>query len=133
MYFLPEFEFTGEVNMPKYQMCKVSCNTFDVINVYRSKEAETVQFLNDLGKLASGPKPCFLVGDFNINIFNEAQHPIVRKISSCGFQQIVSSPTHLAGGLLDHAYVKKIPFQPQIAINFQFYSDHAHVALIKPS
>ena len=132
-YFLPEFELAGEVNTQNYQICKVSSKNFDVINVYRSKGAETVHFLNDLGKLASGQKPCFLVGDFNINFLKEGQHPIILKITSCGFRQIVSLPTHTAGGLLDHVYVKNIPFQPQININFPFYSDHAHVAIVKPS
>ena len=84
-YFLPEFELAGEVNTQNYQICKVSSKNFDVINVYRSKGAETAHFLNDLGKLASGRKPCFLVGDFNINFLKEGQHPIVLKITSCAF------------------------------------------------
>ena len=132
-YFLPEFHLTGEINSPKYQMCKVSCKNFDVVNIYRSQGAVSKDFISDLGKLAAGKKPCFLVGDFNINFLEESHHPIIKKILSCGFRQIVDSPTHSAGGLLDHAYVKNIPFEPKAAINFPFYSDHAHVSIIKPS
>ena len=131
-YFLPEFRLTGEINALKYQMCKVSCKNFDVINIYRSKDADNAHFLKDLGQLAKGPKPCFLVGDFNINVLKESLHPVVKKISSCGFQQLVGYPTHSAGGLLDHVYVENIPFQPDIGINFPFYSDHANVTVVKP-
>ena len=131
-YFLPEFQFTGEINSQKYQMCRVSCKNFDVINIYRSQDADNPDFLKDLGKLAQGPKPCILVGDFNINFLKESHHPIVKKILSCGFQQLVTFPTHSAGGLLDHIYVKRIPFQPEVIINFPFYSDHAHVTAMKP-
>ena len=113
-------------------MCKVSCKNFDVINIYRSNGADTVKFLSDLGKLASGKKPCFLVGDFNVNYLKESHHPIVKKIVSCGFKQVVAHPTHEAGGLLDHVYLKNIPFQPEILIDFPFYSDHAQVRVIKP-
>ena len=132
-YFHPEFELNGEINTQKYQMCKVSCKNYDVINLYRSQHADNASFLKDLGQLAQGPKPCFLVGDFNINIFKEPHHPVVRKISKCGFQQLVDSPTHSAGGLLDHVYVKKIPFQPAVEASFSFYSDHAYVTVMKPS
>ena len=132
-YFHPEFELNGEINTQKYQMCKVSCKNYDVINLHRSQHADNASFLKDLGQLAQGPKPCFLVGDFNINIFKEPHHPVVRKISKCGFQQLVDSPTHSAGGLLDHVYVKKIPFQPAVEASFSFYSDHAYVTVMKPS
>ena len=113
-------------------MQKVSCNNYDVINVYRSKEANRMDFLNDLGSLARGPKPCFIVGDFNIDYLKDPNNSIIQKISSCDFQQIVEEPTHSAGGLLDHVYVKNSPWLPDISINFPFYTDHAAIAIIKP-
>ena len=131
-YFQNGFEPTGEFNCTNYQILRVSCQFYDVINVYRSQNANKNEFLRDLGSLARGGKPCFIVGDFNIDILKFPQDPVLVKISSCGFEQIVHGSTHAAGGLLDHVYIKKVPWKPNVSIRFPFYSDHALVFVQKP-
>ena len=85
--------------------------------------------MNDLGKLAKAPGPCYIVGDFNLNFMHNPQDQLIKKILSNGFKQIVSEPTHIAGSLLDHVYVKRVSQEPKIALNFLYYSDHAAVSV----
>ena len=113
-------------------MSKISGKNYDVVNVYRSRNCNKQDFLKDLGSLAGGPKPCFIVGDFNIDCLTAPDDIIVKKITSSGFKQLVTSSTHDEGGALDHVYCKKVPFEPQMNVDFPFYSDHAMISIKKP-
>ena len=131
-YYRTGFQVSGTINTNSYQMSKVSGKNFDLVNVYRSQGANKTDFLRDLGSLVQGIKPCFIVGDFNVNFLQEPKDPIINKITSNGFKQIVMDPTHIEGGLLDHVYIRRIPFEPHVYLNFPFYSDHAAVSVVKP-
>ena len=69
-YFSNEFRIVKEINKDFYQMSKVSSEEFDVVNVYCSRGANRNNFLQDLGNMARGLSPIFIVGDFNLNFFN---------------------------------------------------------------
>ena len=45
-----------------------------------------------------------IVGDFNIDALDPENHYLSEVLSS--YKMIVNEPTHLAGGLLDHVYLK---------------------------
>ena len=130
-YFKSMFKITGAISKNLYQLSKVSCQEYDVINIYCSRGANKAEFLNDLGSLARGARPCFILGDFNINYFNDPKDMIIRKITSCGFDQLVEVPTHKEGGLLDHVYTKKLPWKVEIDVNHPYYSDHAAISIVK--
>ena len=131
-YFEAGFQISGAVNTEHYQISKVSGVNFDVVNVYCSRGLDKKQFLNDLGSFARGTKPCFIVGDFNVDFLKEPKDPIIKKIVSSGFKQMVTGPTHIEGSLLDHVYMKgRPPFDLQVHTDFTFYSDHAAVSLVK--
>ena len=129
-YYRSNFQVSGTVNKELYQMSRVSSKDLDVINIYISRGANKAQFIQDLGSLARGPKPSIIVGDFNIDLLNHPEDSISKKIISCGFKQIVSSPTHIMGGLLDHIYIKKPTKNFQVVMNFPYYSDHASLSLV---
>ena len=131
-YFSDEFQVSGTVNKEYYQMSKVAGNEFDIVNIYCSQGANKAEFLRDLGKMAGSPKPCFIVGDFNINYLRVPHEMIVNKIQSCGYKQLVQHPTHIAGGLLDHVYVKRLSWDPEVYLNFPYYTDHAAISIVKP-
>ena len=113
-------------------MSKVTSKEFDVVNVYCSQGANKAEFLKDLGSLAGMARPCFITGDFNVNFLREPKDTIVTKILSCGFKQIVRSPTHTEGGLLDHVYMKRVTWEPEVCLNFPYYTDHASISIVKP-
>ena len=129
-YYQSNFQISGTINKELYQMSRVSSGDLDVINIYLSRGASKAQFLQDLGTLAKGPKPCIIVGDFNIDLLKQPEDCITRKITSCGYKQIISSPTHVMGGALDHIYVKKPTKNYHVEINFPYYSDHASLSLV---
>ena len=111
-------------------MSRVSSTEMDIINIYCSHGANKGEFVKDLGSLARGPKPCIIVGDFNIDYLRGAE-AIINKITSCGFKQIVTTATHIKGGLLDHVYVKRLPWEPTIEMNFPYFTDHAAISVMK--
>ena len=101
----------------------------NVINIYISRGASKRDFLKDLGALAKGTKPCIIVGDFNIDFLNMPNELIITQIMSNGFTQIVTSPTHDKGGLIDHVYVKNVIENIEVHLSFPFYSDHAAILI----
>ena len=113
-------------------MSRVSCNEFDIVNIYCSSGANKAEFLKQLGSLAGRARPCFIVGDFNVNYLQKPHEAIINKITSCGFKQMVTTATHINGGLLDHVYIKRLSWEPQIHSHFPCYSDHAAITVMQP-
>lgn len=131
-FYKKNFKVSGCINNNLYQMSKVTDGNVSVINVYISHGANKRDFLQDLGTLVMGSKSCFVVGDFNIDFLQNPSDLIVKTMTSNGFKQIVKSPTHNHGGLLDHVYVKQLVKDIDICIDFPFYSDHAMIAVFEP-
>ena len=126
-YYKSDYSVTGSVNKALYQISRVSTNNHHIINLYISRGANKREFLQDLGALAKGNKPCIIVGDFNINFLESPNELIITQITSNGFHQIVTLPTHEKGGLIDHVYIKNVREQIEVSLNFPFYSDHAAI------
>ena len=131
-YYQSDYSVTGTVNKALYQISRVSSNNIHIINLYISRGANKREFLQDLGALAKGKKPCIIVGDFNIDFLNSPNELIITQIISKlilsnGFHQIVTLPTHDKGGLIDHIYIKNVSEQIDVSLNFPFYSDHAAI------
>ena len=131
-YYSSEFKVSGSINKERYQMSKVTSRDFDVVNIYRSQGADKTEFLRDLGGLAGAARPCFIIGDFNVNFLQDPKDMIITKIQSCSFKQIVQSPTHKEGGLLDHAYMKRLSWEPEVHLKFPYYTDHAAISIVRP-
>ena len=100
-YFRSEFKWVRDVKRDKYQMTKITSDTSDIINIYRSESASTLDFNRDLVELFDCHKKTYCLGDFNICFKSEENHPVLRKMSDLGFKQLVQSSTHMAGRLID--------------------------------
>ena len=131
-YYKEEFEVTGVKSRLTYQMCKVSKADFDVINIYRSQDANTVDFLNDLKDLIDNDesRPCIILGDFNWNYPQRQGNCAINLIESWSFHQIIKASTHIGGGLLDHIYIKNFPSLPEALITYPYFSDHAAISIV---
>ena len=103
-YYRGGYYFNKKITRNEYQMTKVISKQFDIINVYRSANAQSTLFINDLTNLISRQKETFLVGDINICYLSELHHPVIQFILSQGFTQLVKRPTHIKGRLIDHIY-----------------------------
>ena len=128
-YHQSGFSLIKEINEANYQITKFSSKDCDIINVYRSEGADTSSFMNHLKSLVQNCNACYIVGDFNIN-FIEINHAIGQWLHLQCFEQLVLSPTHENGSLLDHAYIKS-EFNHQVLLHWPYYSDHAAIRIEK--
>ena len=88
-----------------------------------------MQFLHDLLNLLETEKDMYIAGDFNIDFLDSNPHRIVTAILNAGFDQIVQSPTHRKGNLLDHVYIHSESNLHKVHMHFPYYSDHAALVL----
>ena len=106
-----------------------SYDKFDIIAVYRFSDggnySECVEALIDLINMS---KTTVIVGDINIDILSEPQNQFTAALTSLGFIQKVTSPTHLLGGLIDHIYVRDGDHNSGIVCDVTlhplYFSDH---------
>ena len=70
---------------------------------------------------------CYIVGDFNIDHLSSS-HEIPVWVSNHGFCQLVNTPTHEEGGLLDHVYIKSL-VNHKVHLHWPYYSDHAALCI----
>ena len=127
-YFRDIYSFVADVKKDQYQMTKVSSNALDVINIYRSSNADSTQFLIDFSKIFDFTKPTLVLGDFNICWKLERTHSIMRFMEGKGFQQLVSSVTHMEGRQIDQVFL----FDPEncdtssleVTQQSSYFSDH---------
>ena len=130
-YFQEQYCVSGSVNKELYQMIRVTKGDFHVINVYCSRGANKQHFFNDLMMLTRGTVNCMIVGDFNENFLQEPKTRLIQHMLANNLLQLVDTPTHSEGGLLDHVYVKGSSMTFNIDVNFRYYSDHAAITVEK--
>ena len=46
-----------------------------------------------------------ITGDFNVCLDKQPNNQITKFLCGLGFKQLVTSPTHVLGGRIDHAYI----------------------------
>ena len=87
---------------------------------------ENLEELIDLERLT------VITGDFNVCLDKEPNNPITSFLGGLGFKQLVSKPTHKAGGRIDHAYIRdpnnKVS-DSSVTQYCPYYSDHDALCL----
>ena len=101
--------------------------SFDLILVYRFSENSNVfKFTEEIVKLVNLTKTVIVCGDININLTQFPQNKFSNALFNLGFLQLVNSPTHIQGGIIDHVYF----YSPNMSICSLYkiypvyYSDH---------
>ena len=101
--------------------------------LYRKQASDVHDFVNNLNHIINWYTVDVILGDFNINYFDEKESHNLKNImeSTLGYQQIVSKPTFLSGSLLDHVYIKSNKFKSVYnAVIGVYYSDHDAVKIL---
>ena len=98
--------------------------------MYCSRGAAKQQLLKDLLSLLQGASDVIIVGDFNENFLRNPKSKLIEDMMSQGLSQLVETPTHIEGGLLDHVYVKDAR-RFETAMYFRYYTDHAAIAVVE--
>ena len=101
--------------------------------LYRKQASKVQDFVNDLNHIVNWYTIDVILGDFNINYFDEKESQYLQNIleNTLGYQQIVSKPTFLSGSLLDHVYIKPHKFKSvDNSVIGVYYSDHDAVEIL---
>ena len=101
--------------------------TMNVITIYRRPLQSVSQFSVLLQKLFTNidtARPTVILGDFNINLLETPQHPVVMLFHQHGFQQFVSEPTTDSRSLLDQVYTNIPSSRVSTMVSDCYYSDH---------
>ena len=74
--------------------------------------------------------PHLILGDFNVNFLDNPLPNIISLIEQLNCKQVVTHPTHISGGVIDHIYVSDgLLDKPTINMLSLYYSDHDAILL----
>lgn len=121
-------DFKGEM----FQITKISSADIDVINIYRSPRATNAvdsDLVMRLGNMIDQSRQTIIGGDFNICFQKKRGNIVLVTLESLGFNQLVSTATHIEGGFLDivfsnHNIFKKYEVVTQLYSPYFTYKDH---------
>ena len=113
-----------------FQAVRITLPCLDIIAVYRSPSSDVKECTKAILAGFKRGQKTIVCGDFNVPIIPNKTNYLTGTLSSIGFQQLVSQPTHLQGNLLDHVYVN---FQNgHWFLHSTYYSDHDAICTIIP-
>ena len=101
--------------------------------LYRKQASNVHDFVNNLNHIINSYTIDVILGDFNINYFDEKESNNIKNIleGTLGYQQIVRKPTFLSGSLLDLVYIKSHKFKSVYNnVVGVYYSDHDAVKIL---
>jgi hypothetical protein len=126
-YFNEKFRHERDVKTDTFQITKFTSKNMDSINMYRSQNGNLSNVCDYLTGLINMDKTTVITGDFNLCSVTKGNNKITSFLKALGFKQYVIGPTHIAGGHLDHLYMRQGADQA-VTINAEryspYYSDH---------
>ena len=127
-YKADKFHHKQDFNTANMQITMFSSKSIDVINVYRSSKGNSAELLARLLKMMDAGTPTLITGDFNICFMNNGRNRMSKGLmEDHGMKQLMTEPTHILGGHIDHVYWKDEHQQcisPIIERYSPYYSDH---------
>ena len=105
-YTKGNFQHLHSISEPEYQVTVVSSATLHSIHVYRSARGCSLDLVDSILELLEPDKATVITGDFNICLDKEPKNVITAAFSEVGFKQLVTRPTHVGGGRIDHVYLR---------------------------
>ena len=111
------------------QISKLNSEKLDIIAVYRSSDSSRsnmIDFLSEMRTLISTKNKTLILGDFNFNALCQDQNYILRELENWNFKQLVQTPTHIQGRVIDHCYISNnMPLGSiSLAQKSVYYTDH---------
>ena len=132
-YKSEKFHHKQDFKTTNMQITMFGSKYMDVINVYRSSNGNSADLLAKLIEMMDPETPTLITGDFNICFMkNERNRMSKGLIEEYGMKQLMTEPTHILGGHIDHVYWKDEHQQcknPIIERYSPYYSDHDGVCI----
>ena len=90
----------------------------------------------ELVSVIEADRPTLVTGHFNLCFVKNSTNSISKELLKLGFEQMVTTATHIRGGHIDHAYWRDQSSswcRPELEIYSPYYSDHdALLITLKP-
>ena len=105
-----------------FQLITTKVKGITIISFYISPHCSNLETIVDyLSKHKT--KKCLLIGDFNFT--PQSSNILTRQLKNWNFCQIIQSPTHRDGNIIDHAYISEALSTSTFPdIHYVYYSDH---------
>jgi len=112
------------------QMMKICLENLDIISIYRSSDEPFSSVVHYLQELLNNNKTTLLIGD--VNYCFTQQNPLSRFLTQEKFEQLVTSPTHIKGGIIDHAHLRESDkkLTKVVKQKCHYWTDHNSVNMI---
>ena len=83
-------------------------------------------------EMITDEKPHLVLGDLNFCYMDNPNNPTRKYLENRRFSQIITSPTHIEGNLLDQAYLRDDNGELECAtqLHSKYYTDHKGLAII---
>jgi hypothetical protein len=131
-YTTGNFAHKKDIIEQEYQATMFSSATLDSIHVYRSARGSSLDLVNSILELLEPDKATVISGDFNVGLENQPKNVITTAFTEAGFKQLVTKPTHVRGGRIDHMYLRdpeKLLSSYDLTHHTPYYSDHDCICL----
>ena len=104
---------------------------FNLITVYRfAKNQNITNFTEQLLKDTSNYIDTNIVicGDFNLDLIDNPNNTFTKTLLNLGFKHLVTGPTHILGGQIDHVYFRLKGISIDLnKLHEIYYSDHSAI------
>ena len=126
-----KFKHECDVTTPLLQMTKLSSNSLDVINVYRSQGHPFPTAVQHLEDLVNIEKTTLIIGDFNF-CFTDSGNNLSKHLARMKFKQLITTATHIGGNILDQAHLRSTRQEVSSVVETiaEYYTDHDLVTVL---
>ena len=103
----------------------------DIIVIYRSQQGNYDDLNQIIKEMKTDEKPHLVLGDLNFCYMDNPKNPTRKYLENRRFTQIITSPTHIEGNLLDQAYLRDVNGELECTtqLHSKYYTDHKGLAI----
>ena len=123
-FYKKNFEWKTDIKSDCFQMTLIESKELDIINVYRSDDAMSEEFIMKLFELLNPKKQTIITGDFNLCYTSQRNHPIFKALDEKYFNQLVTKSTQIEGRLIDLVFTNAGSLKLSVSQNAQYFTDH---------
>ena len=121
-----------DVNKENFAITKVGSEDIEIICIYRSQDGNMSHIIENLRSLINWSTTTIVIGDINICNKDKPDNEMKKILTDREFKLVISAPTHILGGHIDHAYILNVGNyveSPIVEIIPKYYSDHDAICI----